>query len=60
MPGVAAGALIGKVGVSAPFGIGNQTQGLSMPSTGVLFLGVNDEAPGDNRGEYRVTVTIIR
>lgn len=60
MPGVAAGALVGKVGVSAPFGIGNQTQGLSMPSTGVLFLGINDEAPGDNRGEYRVTVTIIR
>lgn len=60
MPGVAAGALVGKTGVSAPFGIGNQTQGLSMPSTGVLFLGINDDAPGDNRGEYRVTVTIIR
>ena len=60
LPGVAAGALVAKTGISAPFGVGSQTQPLRMPSTGVLFLAVNDENPRDNRGEFRVTVTIIR
>jgi hypothetical protein len=59
-PGLAAGALVGRAGMSAPFGIGSQTQPLQMPSTGSLFLAVNDETPADNRGEFRVTVTIIR
>ena len=60
MPGVAAGALVGKVGPSAPFGIGGQSQALSMPGSGTLLLAVNDDNPGDNRGEFRVKVTIVR
>lgn len=51
-----AGALIGRVGDGAPFGIGNQGQ-LRMPNAGELFLGVNDNDVNDNRGEFRVEVT---
>lgn len=58
MPGVAAGALVGKVGNGPAFAIGNQTQALRMPSAGVLFLAVNDDRHGDNRGEFRVKITV--
>ncbi len=58
MPGVAAGALVGKVGNGPVFAIGNQTQALRMPSAGVLFLAVNDDRSGDNRGEFRVKITV--
>ena len=54
--GALAGALIGRVGRSAPFGIGNQTVPLGMPATGELFLGVNDDGFGDNAGEFVVTI----
>jgi hypothetical protein len=56
MRNVLAGALVGRVGASA-FGIGNQTTPLTMPADGRLFLGVNDDTPADNQGEFRVTVT---
>lgn len=58
MPGVAAGALVGKVGNGPVFAIGNQTQALRMPSAGVLFLAVNDDRYGDNRGEFRVKIAV--
>lgn len=51
-----AGALIGRVGNGAPFGIGNQTE-VRMPDAGELWLGVNDNDVNDNRGEFRVEVT---
>ena len=43
IPSSLAGALIGRIGNGAPFGIGNQT---SIPAlgTGVLWLGVNDDS----------------
>jgi hypothetical protein len=56
-PTVPVGALIGKVGNSAPFAIGMQTQPLAMPASGRLMLGVNDNELGDNSGFYTVTVT---
>ena len=56
-PTVPVGALIGKVGNSAPFAIGMQTQPLPMPASGRLMLGVNDNELGDNSGFYTVTVT---
>jgi hypothetical protein len=56
MRNVLAGALVGRVGASA-FGIGNQTTPLTMPADGRLYLGVNDDTPADNQGEFRVTVT---
>ena len=53
---VPAGALIGKIGPNGtPFGIGAQTS-IVAPAAGVLYLGVNDEAHGDNKGNYQVIV----
>jgi hypothetical protein len=50
------GALIGRVGNSAPFGIGTQTQPLVMPAAGRLMLGVNDSVVADNAGAFSVVV----
>jgi hypothetical protein len=55
-PSVPVGALIGKVGNSAPFAIGMQTQPLVMPASGRLMLGVNDNELGDNSGFFNVVV----
>lgn len=52
-----AGALIARVGNSAPFPIGDNTAPITMPAAGVLYLGVNDDEVGDNRGEFVVTIT---
>jgi len=57
VPSVPVGALIGRVGNSAPFAIGMQTQPLGMPAAGRLMLGINDSELGDNSGSYTVTVT---
>jgi hypothetical protein len=53
LPSALAGALIGRIGNGAPFGIGNQTV-VPMPATGELFLGVNDDEVGDNSGGFVV------
>ncbi len=55
VPGASIGTLIGRVGNSQPFVIGNQTR-VQMPANGVLFLGINDDHHGDNSGELRVEV----
>jgi hypothetical protein len=47
------GALIGRVGNSAPFGIGDQNS-FSAPASGMLFLRVNDDNLSDNSGEFTV------
>jgi hypothetical protein len=59
-PGLLAGALIGRVGNSAPFAIGDQTQALPMPADGQLFLAVNDDEVSDNQGAFAVTLTVTR
>ena len=56
MPQVLAGGLIGRIGDSQPFGIGNQTQALEMPADGRLYLGVNDDQIADNHGEFTVQI----
>jgi hypothetical protein len=56
LPGVLAGALIGRVGNGQPFGIGNQTS-VPAPSAGTLFLAVNDDQLSDNAGAFGVDVT---
>ena len=56
-PNVAAGALIGRIGNGAPFGIGMQTQPLPMPAAGRLMLGVNDDNTSDNAGSFTVVVS---
>ena len=55
LPRESAGALIGRVGTNgAPFIIGDRTS-ITIPATGQLFLGVNDDGAGDNSGNYNVT-----
>lgn len=56
LPSVNAGALIGRVGGSAPFGIGDQAS-VPMPEAGLLYLAVNDDERSDNAGEFIVHVT---
>jgi hypothetical protein len=59
-PELPAGALIGRVGENGqPFAIGNQTTPLPMNGDGMLYLGVNDDEVGDNRGEFVVTARVV-
>jgi hypothetical protein len=55
VPAASIGTLIGRVGNSRPFVIGNQTR-VQMPANGILFLGINDDHHADNSGEFRVEV----
>lgn len=55
LPSVGAGALIGRIGNGAPFGIGDQTS-VPMPFDGVLQLAVNDDERSDNAGEFVVSM----
>lgn len=57
--GVFAGALIGVIQGQPAFAIGDQSQ-ITAPSSGKLFLGVNDDYLQDNRGEFVVTLTVER
>ena len=50
-----AGALIGRVGNSQPFGIGDQAS-VPMPFDGVLYLAVNDDGLTDNAGAFTVMI----
>ena len=52
-----AGTLIGKVGSSAPFGIGTNSAPVRMPASGRLMLGVNDNEINDNSGSFSVVIT---
>lgn len=53
LAGARAGVLLGKVG-DAVFQIGAESGALSMPSAGLLELGVNDDHHADNFGTFRV------
>jgi hypothetical protein len=55
VPGTPIGTLIGRVGDSRPFVIGNQAR-VQMPAGGMLFLGINDDHLADNSGQFRVQV----
>lgn len=55
LPTVNAGALIGRVGNSQAFGIGNQAS-VPMPFDGILYLAVNDDERSDNTGEFVVAL----
>ena len=56
MPNRAGGALIGRVGGSEPFLIGDERGPIRMRESGRLSLGVNDDYLQDNRGSFRVTI----
>jgi hypothetical protein len=57
VPDMPVGGLIGKVGNSAPFPIGGNQNGISMPTAGRLMLGVNDDHYPDNSGAFYVTIS---
>lgn len=59
LPTVNAGALIGRVGNSQPFGIGDQAS-VPMPFDGVLYLAVNDDGLADNAGAFMVSINRMR
>jgi hypothetical protein len=58
LPDIEIGALIARVGNSAPFFVGSATDRLRAPQGGRLYLGVNDDILRDNRGDFRVVVTV--
>jgi hypothetical protein len=55
LPKTYAGALIGRIGNSTPFPIGDNAT-FQAPAAGQLFLAVNDDSYGDNQGNYQVTI----
>ena len=57
MPQALAGALIGRIGRSAPFAVGDLRQ-IIAPASGELFLGVNDDHLVDNQGRFRVRISL--
>jgi hypothetical protein len=56
IPGRPGGALIGRIGDSDPFLIGNEKGPIRMRESGRLRLGVNDDYLEDNSGSWRVTI----
>ena len=60
-----AGTLIGRIGRNAraaagpAFAIGENKE-MTMPTTGRLFLGVNDDGAGDNSGQFEVRIKVDR
>jgi hypothetical protein len=56
LPGALAGALIGRIDNGLPFGIGNQTT-ITVPASGLLYLGTNDDNVSDNSGQFQVVIS---
>ena len=56
LPRIPAGALIGRIG-NTPFAIGSRTT-VTAPTSGQLFLGINDDGFSDNQGSFQVTVNV--
>jgi hypothetical protein len=54
LPDQLTGALIGRIGPSAPFPMGASQQNVPMPASGRLFVGINDDHVDDNQGAFRV------
>lgn len=59
LPTAPIGALIGRVGNGRPFLIGSNAD-VTMPASGMLFVGVNDGHLADNQGSFRVEITRAR
>ena len=59
-PQMPAGGLIARIGDSGPFFLGDGGALGQVPTSGRLFLGVNDDHLPDNRGEFRVSITVRR
>ena len=42
-----------------PFGIGDQST-ITVPASGLLYLGTNDDNVGDNSGQFQVVISFER
>ena len=60
LPSMPAGALIGRIGDSEPFFIGDMETLQRAANSGRLYLSVNDDHLPDNGGQFRVTVSVER
>jgi hypothetical protein len=58
LPDRPAGTLIGRIGDGEPFVVGANRTIARAPTSGRLFLGVNDDHLADNSGQFEVLVTI--
>ena len=56
LPSALAGALIGRIDNGLPFGIGDQTT-ITVPASGLLYLGTNDDNVSDNSGQFQVIIS---
>ena len=57
LPRMLAGQLIAKIGDNGrPFPLGTNTT-MTMPASGQLFLGINDDGFQDNTGSFQVTIS---
>jgi len=59
LPNQVAGALIARIGNSAPMFIGNR-RSVRAPFSGRIYLGINDDSLNDNSGDFQVTVAVQR
>lgn len=57
LPQTLAGALIGRIGDGAPFGVGDLRQ-IVAPESGQLFFAVNDDHLADNHGWFHVRLSV--
>jgi hypothetical protein len=57
IPNVAVGALTFRIDTGPQSTLGSNTQPVTMPSNGTLFVCINDDHVGDNTGQFYVTVT---
>lgn len=60
LPSANIGTLLGRIGITPPFVVGNSLDSLRVPRAGRLFLTVNDDILQDNSGEFQVSVIITR
>ncbi len=56
VPTAGVGALIGRVGNSQPFLIPMNGETVTMPASGQLYLGINDDNVSDNSGAFQVQI----
>ena len=54
---IGAGALIGKVGSGLAFAVGKAAN-IVADGTGTLYLGINDNSYGDNKGQFSVSIAL--
>lgn len=60
LPDMPAGAVIARIGNSAPFYVGDRHAVSRASNTGRLYLSVNDDYLEDNNGQFRVTISVNR